>query len=161
MLCEFITTNRERLVAMTRTKVAKRFAPAEIERAQAGGAPLFLDQLVETLRHPLLTGTIERGATAHGAALLGLGYTVSQVVHDYGDICQAITELAGDTDLNLTIEEFRILNLCVDNAIAEAVTEYSRVRDITSDEDDEMERNGVDPAPVDTTDLRPELPFTD
>jgi hypothetical protein len=33
-------------------------------------------------------------AAAHGRELVEGGYSVSQVVHDYGDVCQAITELA-------------------------------------------------------------------
>ena len=30
----------------------------------------------------------------HGAELRALGFNISQVVHDYGDICQAVTEIA-------------------------------------------------------------------
>ena len=147
MLSEFINDRRDQLIALTRVKVAKRLTAAQTEQVIAGGARLFLEQLVEKLEPPLLTGRIEHGATVHGAALLALGYTVSQVVHDYGEVCQAITELASDTDTAITSEEFHILNLCVDNAIAEAVTEYSRLRDLSS------------AALLD--DSEPELPFTD
>jgi hypothetical protein len=35
---------------------------------------------------------VHRHATRHGAALLAAGFNVAQVVRDYGDICQAITE---------------------------------------------------------------------
>jgi len=73
---------------------------------------------------------------------LGLGYTVAQVVHDYGDICQAITELAGQLDAPITTDEFQTLNRCLDNAIAEAVTEYSRLRERSMAEG-ETERSGV------------------
>jgi hypothetical protein len=51
---------------------------------------------------------------------------VSQVVHDYGDVCQAITELAGEMDAPISTEDFRTLNRCLDDAIAGAVTEYGR-----------------------------------
>ena len=33
-------------------------------------------------------------ATQHGSDLLKQGFSIAQVVHDYGDLCQAITELA-------------------------------------------------------------------
>jgi hypothetical protein len=36
--------------------------------------------------------------TAHGRELLNLGYAVDQVVRDYGDLCQAITDLAFERD---------------------------------------------------------------
>ena len=70
-------------------------------------------------------------ATAHGKQLLELGYTVDQVVHDYGDICQAITDLAVERDAPFSVNEFRTLNRCLDNAIADAVTEFSARRDTT------------------------------
>jgi len=68
-------------------------------------------------------------ATAHGKDLMVLGYSVDQVVHDYGDLCQAITELAFERDAPFAIQEFRTLNRCLDNAIADAVTEFSFQRE--------------------------------
>jgi signal transduction histidine kinase len=53
---------------------------------------------------------------------------VSQVVHDYGDVCQAVTELAVQMDAPISTEDFRTLNRCLDDAIAGAVTEYGRGR---------------------------------
>lgn len=37
---------------------------------------------------------IGRTAALQGAEFLRLGYTLDQVVHGYGDVCQAITTLA-------------------------------------------------------------------
>ena len=62
---------------------------------------------------------------AHGKQLLKLGFTVDQVVHDYGDLCQSITDLAVERDAPFGVDEFRTLNRCLDNAIADAVTEFS------------------------------------
>ncbi len=58
------------------------------------------------------------------------GFTVEEVVHDYGDLCQAITDLAFELGAEIGIDEFRILNRCLDNAIANAVTEFGYQRDI-------------------------------
>lgn len=71
------------------------------------------------------------GAAAHGKQLLALGFSVDQVVHDYGDLCQTITDLAVERDAPFAIDEFRTLNRCLDNAIADAVTEFSSERDAT------------------------------
>jgi signal transduction histidine kinase len=54
------------------------------------------------------------------------GFTVSQVVHDYGDVCQTITALAVETDAPISADDFQMLNLCLDEAIASAVTVYGR-----------------------------------
>jgi signal transduction histidine kinase len=61
----------------------------------------------------------------HGRELSRQGFTVEQVVHDYGDLCQAITDLAFERDAPIGIDEFRTLNRCLDNGIADAVTEYA------------------------------------
>jgi signal transduction histidine kinase len=132
MLFDFIVAHREELIARTRAKIAKRLSPRPTEAELNSGVPLFLEQLAETLRGPALSrakpGAIERSAALHAAALLLRGYTVAQVVYDYGDICQAITELAVETDAPIKTDEFQTLNQCLDNAIAEAVTEYTRLR---------------------------------
>ena len=51
---------------------------------------------------------------------------MTQVVHDYGDVCQSITSLAIETGAPITPDEFRTLNRCLDDAIARAVSEYGR-----------------------------------
>lgn len=61
--------------------------------------------------------------------MLSIGCTFDQVVHDYGDLCQSITDLAFERDVPFNVDEFRTLNRCLDNAIAEAVTEFSGQRD--------------------------------
>jgi signal transduction histidine kinase len=73
--------------------------------------------------------------------LRALGFNVSQVVHDYGDICQAITELIIEHDAPITAQEFHVLNRCLDTAIAEAVTEHARVT-AESRSTEETERAG-------------------
>jgi signal transduction histidine kinase len=54
---------------------------------------------------------------------------VDQVVHDYGDLCQAVAELALEQNAGVTTEEFRTLNRCLDNAIADAVSEFGHQRE--------------------------------
>ena len=77
-----------------------------------------------------------------GHDLLVQGYTVSEVVHDYGDVCQAITELAVERQSDIRTADFRTLNRCLDDAIAGAVTEFGRERDRPRAEDhpDEVAR---------------------
>ena len=144
MLVSFIVANREEIIARTRAQIAKRLAPRATEGELTTGIPLFLDQLVETLRHvpAAMIGAMEAGAAMHGAALLGRGYTVAQVVHDYGDVCQAITQLAHETGAAITADEFQTLNLSLDRVIAAAVAEYSRLRDLSASAG-ETERLGV------------------
>ena len=137
MLHEFLAVNRDELVRRCRAKVAKRSAPRPTATELEHGIPLFLDQLIDTLRAELIGVEeashlpAEIGSTAgrHGRELLRRGFTVDQVVHDYGDLCQSVTELAAEKNAPVTVDEFRTFNLCLDNAIADAVSEYGRDRD--------------------------------
>jgi len=136
MLHELLTANRDLLIARCRDKVAKRFEPAESATAIDHGVPQFLEQLVETLRAEQetelraaaeatpATTAIGRAAALHGAELLRRGFSVDQVVHDYGDVCQSVTALAVEQKSHISIDEFRTLNRCLDNAIADAVASF-------------------------------------
>lgn len=131
MLHEFIAAHRELIIARTRERVASRKVPMPTEVEIVHGVPLFLDQLEARLQTDVEKGATQIGASAslHGSELLKKGLTVGQVVQDYGNICQVITELAIELGSNISADDFRVLNLCLDIAIAEAVTEYARERE--------------------------------
>jgi signal transduction histidine kinase len=129
MLHEFIAVNREEIISRCKAKVATRSLPPPTAAEIDHGVPVFLDQLTNALRFGHITSPeISRSAVQHGHDLLRQGFTVSQVVHDYGDVCQAITELAVETNAPISTDDFRTLNRCLDDAIAGAVTEYGRER---------------------------------
>ena len=129
MLHEFIALNRAEIIRRCRAKVSARSMPPPTPAEIDHGVPVFLDQLQNALRFGAsMTSEISVSALKHGHDLLRQGFTVSQVVHDYGDICQAITELAVEAEAPISTEDFRTLNRCLDDAIAGAVTEYGRER---------------------------------
>lgn len=104
-----------------------RSVPPPTEAEIDHGVPPFLAQLADALRLGLASSPeIASSAVLHGHDLLLQGFTVSQVVHDYGDVCQAITELAVETSAPISTDDFRMLNGCLDDAIAGAVTQYGR-----------------------------------
>jgi len=141
MLHEFLTAQRADLIERCSVKVAKRSARPIPTGQIINGIPDFLDQLIETLqaepeRSKKLSGAqddssksalSEMGisATRHGRELSRQGYTVEQVIRDYGDLCQAITDAALEHSATIEVSEFRTLNRCLDNAIADSVTEWA------------------------------------
>jgi len=147
MLHEFLTTNQEELIERCRAKVGLRLPPTATASALKYGIPRFLAQLIRTLEiektaEPLRSlevsgagggrsASSEIGITAaqHGLELLQQGFTVDQVVHDYGDLCQSIMDLAFDRRQPIDVDEFRTLNRCLDNGIADAVKEFALQRD--------------------------------
>src|SRR5512140_2603812 len=118
MLYQFLEVNRAVLIERCREKVARRSSPEPTIAEMEHGIPLFLTQLIETLRNEQPTpesrsvapvappgpaiqdvpGELASSAAEHGGNLLRRGFTVDQVVHDYGDLCQAVTELAIEQD---------------------------------------------------------------
>ena len=134
MLRAFIADNRAEILDLARARVSKRNAPLASELELAHGLPAFLDQLGESLRRAVAHDVVDHSAmkaTAgeHGADLFRQGLSAAQVVHDYGDLCQVITGLAVDQGTPISTAEFRTLNLCLDDAIAGAVTAYGNRRE--------------------------------
>jgi hypothetical protein len=144
MLHEFLSENRLDLIARCRAKVAQRPSSEANSVELEHGVTPFLDQLIKTLQveqtaeplrsrevsgppggeNPVLSA-IGQTAALHGQELLQHGFTVEQVVRDYGDLCQAVTDLAFEQEMPIETDEFRTLNRCLDNGIAEAVTSFS------------------------------------
>ncbi|MCC7697318.1 sensor histidine kinase [Janthinobacterium sp. EB271-G4-7A] len=149
MMHLFLVENRAELERRCREKVAMRSMRLPSEHQLQHGVPIFLDQLIRTLKAEDAgkmalslaisgpadgsahgTSELADSATTHGGQLLALGYSISQVVHGYGDLCQAVSDLAVVMDEQFAVEEFRTLNRCLDNGIAEAVSEFTQRRDV-------------------------------
>lgn len=143
MLHVYLSNYREALLDRCLIKAAHRTGIHTKHEWPLVGLPLFLDRLIGTLelerRKELFVGEAElaRGGAPpksapffatdiqHGEELLECGFSIKQVVHDYGDICQVIMELIVELALPIKPQEFRTLNRCVNNAIAGAVTAFA------------------------------------
>jgi len=145
-LHDFITQYRDELISRTREKVALRASPRATPHELENGIPLFLTQLGTILKLEAAQSAVDGSemglsATMHGGELLKQGFSIARVVHGYGDLCQAVTELALDLHFPIGTEDFHTLNRCLDNAIASAVTEYARQREVDVSEA-EVRRQG-------------------
>jgi signal transduction histidine kinase len=134
MLDAFIASNRDAIIGRAQQRVASRGAPMPSGMNQPNGIHMFLDQLCEALRLAKSTvvvnhDQIRETAGRHGHELLGMGLNIGQVVHVYGEVCQGITDLVVERHATISAEEFRTLNLCLDDAIAQAVTAYAQQRE--------------------------------
>jgi hypothetical protein len=141
-----LQANRENLIGRCALKVSQRSAPQAAAPAEEPqyGVPVILDQLFEALvreqarptpqedrvfgyeSHDAAWMECQKTSALHGTELFALGYTVEQVVYGYGDVCQAITELADESGALITVDEFHTLNGTLDSSIANAVSAYVR-----------------------------------
>ena len=122
--------------------VSRRSGPKLLLPELTHGIPIFIDQIINTLAieqgpefpHGRLEAGCNSGASVsgvvemailHGRDLRDEGFTLEQVIRDYGDVCQAVTSLASETGARISAEEFHTFNRLLDDAMAAAVTEYS------------------------------------
>jgi hypothetical protein len=145
MMSGFIALHRGELMRRCAERLARRgLRPGCFLRGS--GIAMFIAQLRRTLeaeeRHEARASLRISGAAGgqaasemaasalqHGRLLLELGFTVDQVVHGYGDICRAMTDLAIEREIAFSASEFRTLRRCLDNAIASAVTAFGHSRE--------------------------------
>lgn len=144
----FLARNRDELIARCRAKIGRHARRHVTDGQLANGVPLFLDQLQRTLEASQfdapdgsdVTGPAPASAfsptrsaravhAAHCKQLHLLGYSVAQVVHDYGDLRQSIKDLAVQLDAPFNAAQLQQLNRCLDDAIADTVEEFSLQRD--------------------------------
>ena len=130
MLHEFLNSKRDAILARAKMRASASSVPRASDAELPNGVPTFFNQLIEALKHSEGTrNDLIASATKHGDEMLRMGYTVAQVVYEYGNLCQAVTELAAERNTTITIDDFRVMNSCLDDAIAQAVTEYGRLQE--------------------------------
>lgn len=145
MLHDFLRMHRGELIERCNAKAALRVAPASNHEAVLpNGVPQILDQLIEALRGEHTTAMrreiricgrsdasksrqphVDEAAAQHGLELLRNGFPVEEIVYGYGDLCQAVTDLAVERSVTIQTHEFRTLNCCLDKAIADALVSYT------------------------------------
>lgn len=144
MLYEFLEEHRIEILALTEEKTVKLAGslPSSVELRK--GLPIFFENLIRYLKSPLDASDeakIVSGAAGHGEELMRLNYTLSHVVHAYGAMCQAITEFAQRKSATIATHEFNDLNMCLDIAIASAVTEF-QYHTVQASEEREVQHMG-------------------
>jgi hypothetical protein len=125
-LHDLVATHRDNLIDRCHAKAAERSVSAPPTVVSDHAVSVCLQQLLGELHGAASQSeAIAAGARLHGRDLMRNGFTVSAVVHNYGDVCQAITDVAVETSTRIESEGFRTLNRCLDDAIAAAVTAHA------------------------------------
>ncbi len=154
MLHRFLHEHRLEILQRSRDRISAGVLPRPTTAELSAGVPMLLAQIEDILHGQedapcevpdALAGpekvALSLSAAHHGRQLLGLGFTLSQVVHGYGALCQVITGLLDEQGVAVSAREYQIFNLCLDNAIAQAVTAYE-AEDETNSNRREVEHLG-------------------
>jgi signal transduction histidine kinase len=147
-LSKFLDQHREVIERRTRDVFLARSVPMPAESELQRGIPIFMEQLIETLNRghevdgEIDDGEIAKTAADYGQRLFGLGFTVSELVHGYGSVCEVLTKLAGEVGHDIATSDFEVFNRVLDVAIAESVTAHEHSRTAEANEK-ESERIGA------------------
>lgn len=143
-LSALLVASRRELTARWEKSVREKLA-TDVEQCELiNTLPHFLDEVALSLdtvapSHPagterpalgrMMTGPWSVVALAHGEQRLRLGFSVAEVVREYGLLQESILELAEENGYAITPIELRVLARAISRATAAAVSEYARARD--------------------------------
>jgi hypothetical protein len=129
MLHDFLTRERNAIITVAKQKAVESQRSRMTSGALEEGWGIFYDELIALLKRdePFEfhdeEGSYTLVAEKHSEEYLRLGYTISEVVHRYGIICQAITGLATELGYEITSREFRQFNVSLDRIPNSSVLE--------------------------------------
>jgi signal transduction histidine kinase len=130
MLETFIDANRSEILGHCLRELKLRY-PDRADEDLGYGFAGFVDEVITALREDAREANGSPNATfgvataaAHAIARKRQGFDLSRVIHDYGLVCDSITELLHERDAQPSAREFQVLNRCVDEAVSQAVEAF-------------------------------------
>lgn len=141
MLFRILQTKREDILSRSKSRIAL-MSPVRDDQELGSALSQLLDDIMERLRVAVCAASPSSGpghaAAQHGARRHRVGVDITQLVHDYGALCQSVMEVADDEQVVIDPKECCTLNAVLDDAIAAAVEEFAHQRD--RDHDTRSER---------------------
>lgn len=140
MLHELLSRSRDEIIVRCEEKLRARH-PDRPPDELLDTIPQFIDELIKAERReagwPEDTPLPAEApfAREHGEQRFRRGYPPSCLPLDYGTISETIGELAIENNLQLDARSYKLLNACIDKAIAHSITQYFTL----SRESDDME----------------------
>lgn len=136
MLHEILATKRDEVMRCWKASVQGTITPEAMHPMELiDHLPTFVGEIVSALRDdaglPAPGPLPEASATAaeHGEQRLRLGFSLDQVVREYGALRNAIVATARDSGAQISFRELEVVADATITGIARAVTEYTQQRD--------------------------------
>lgn len=127
MLHEFLNRERQTILKVAKQKAAEsKWTSMESTDAEVRWTRLYDSFAAIVARR---TGALPQSADVDEVdnEHLRLGFAVSEIVQTYSHIYRAITESAKQVGYEITAEEFRQLNISLDVAISDVVSDFERM----------------------------------
>jgi signal transduction histidine kinase len=125
-----LKARREPLIACWSLKIRAAIAAPLTSAELLDRIPAFVDEIIAALcpyAAPLPSGSAY--ASEHGAQRLRLHFDVGEVVREYGLLHECILELAGESGLEISLNEQHVVMKWLNSGIADALAQYVKQRD--------------------------------
>jgi signal transduction histidine kinase len=129
MLHDLLSRHRDDIVARCERYYRER-NPERTREELLDTLPAFIDKIIEVERRVAGLSDGSHGAErpddagAHGERRFKSGFRIRDVVMDYGTISRVVGEIAEEQGIELDPPSYRMLNACLDAAIAQAITHF-------------------------------------
>src|SRR2546421_4643623 len=136
MLHEFMTARRDEILGRCLADLRNQY-PNYTDEDLIGELPSFFDQVIVALRNDVVvapadppTPISESVVVQHTARRKNQGFDQSRLVRDLGLICDKVSEVGSLHGKTFAARDVQILNRCLDDAIAKAVSSFSEQAEI-------------------------------
>ncbi len=133
MLHDFISAHRTEILDFCLQDLKNRY-PGRDDEELISEIPCFVDEVIDALRADHSSQEInatDLGITTarqQGFIRKSQGFDLSRLVHDYGLVCDAVSQMAVKYSETVLPREFQVLNRCVDEGIARSIESFEETR---------------------------------
>lgn len=124
VLAGVLTEQKERIIALWRTRVEALQSPVVRELELLDHTPQLVAELARAMRSPERQQAIAANAALHGAQRYRIGFDLHSVVREYSILRESILEVAAEQKLEPSISEHELLTRYFLEAIAVAVKRF-------------------------------------
>jgi hypothetical protein len=134
----FLSNHREVFLDRCLIKVLQRAPTSDLFDLTTKCVPPFLNELIVTFEreqdrktidcrelnlesHSLASSIVYRSTINRGLYLSNKKF-MTQIIDDYSDLCEAILDVAQELSVTIRLEQFVLMNQCLDKAIDDAVS---------------------------------------
>jgi hypothetical protein len=122
-LADLISTHRHELLQRC-ALTAQTLSPG-LDASHTRGIGAFLDQLIEALHQKASRPDNRIRCVAHDGDFFSEGATLTDVVRDYENVCQAVSELAVEHGVAIAAADHQTTVRCLDDTVSAALASYA------------------------------------
>lgn len=146
MLADVVRKHRDEVLEIATERLAE-LIPEQSLRDADNYLPTLVDEILAGLSDPQIDGSgdprIARSAAEHGRERQRFGSNIEFVVHDFGVICDGISEVARRLGMQIDAGDWQKLNRALDFGIARAISGFEALRREQEQRDSAAELGGV------------------